>query len=62
MTVLMQMPHDLVEKSAWWCSITGCARATATHETPDAPLDLEDFKVTLPEVTLPADFVSARVS
>jgi len=21
MTVLMQMPHDLVEKSAWWCSM-----------------------------------------
>ena len=35
--------------------MTGCARVTASHEVPNAALDLEDFNV-----TLPADFFSAR--
>ena len=37
--------------------MTGCARVTASHEVPNAALDLEDFNV-----TLPADFFSARVN
>ena len=37
--------------------MTGCARITASHEVPNAALDLEDFNV-----TLPADFFSARVN
>jgi hypothetical protein len=28
---LMQMPHDLVAKSAWWCSITLGSKAKQPH-------------------------------
>jgi hypothetical protein len=37
--------------------MTGCVQVTATHEVPNTPLNLEDFNV-----TLPADFFSARVN
>jgi hypothetical protein len=33
--------------------MTGCVQVTASHEVPNAALDLEDFNV-----TLPADFFS----